>query len=378
MVWKNSGPGCVPCWTAPNSGKSFLLSGLQGGLGLVQVPGGGLSGDKYVGPLPSSPVPTTACPARVVPDMGFIGEGFIPVSPALEAKSVRLAEEGRDAEAAQYRAEGRMDLLRQSLTDLISRETGPRHIAAVAEEARALIRPRYQALRARLESERLPVDQLTGMLQSQRDRLAFLDAETPRLREELERTLHDRVNRAARPFIRLEAHLHGTLDERIRSTDVRKPARANQVQVAKTQLIQSWMDAASGPATLWADLLAEFKTDILRKVNRMLGESDPAGRLPDYTFDARDLTVPAPQRRRTTSQDVIQRTAAVVGVAAPVAPGAQGMDLLDNLEDNLALYCERLEQSVAQLMERIDQSRPGVTPSGRNAPPVRGRAPPTP
>ncbi|MFB8000326.1 dynamin family protein [Streptomyces sp. NPDC056002] len=51
-----------------SSGKSFLLSGLQSGLELVEVPtADGQTADKFVGLLPSSPVPTTACPASVVP-----------------------------------------------------------------------------------------------------------------------------------------------------------------------------------------------------------------------------------------------------------------------------------------------------------------------
>ncbi|MGW2850161.1 hypothetical protein, partial [Streptomyces sp. NPDC001274] len=57
-----------------SSGKSFLLSGLQGGLELVEVPtADGRTADKFVGLLPSSPVPTTACPASVVPVDGQSG-----------------------------------------------------------------------------------------------------------------------------------------------------------------------------------------------------------------------------------------------------------------------------------------------------------------
>lgn len=51
-----------------SSGKSFLISGLQGGLEYLQVSDGdGGYADKYLGILPSSPTPTTACPSTVVP-----------------------------------------------------------------------------------------------------------------------------------------------------------------------------------------------------------------------------------------------------------------------------------------------------------------------
>src|SRR5258708_39276639 len=51
-----------------SSGKTFLVSGLQGGLELTRVTtGSGSTADKYVGLLPSAPTPTTASPARIVP-----------------------------------------------------------------------------------------------------------------------------------------------------------------------------------------------------------------------------------------------------------------------------------------------------------------------
>uniref|UniRef100_UPI001EF45BA8 hypothetical protein n=1 Tax=Frankia sp. CiP3 TaxID=2880971 RepID=UPI001EF45BA8 len=68
-----------------SSGKSFLLSGIQGGLELVQVQSGdGSSADKFVGLLPSAPVPANACPASVVPvgeetDFDASGSGYLRV-----------------------------------------------------------------------------------------------------------------------------------------------------------------------------------------------------------------------------------------------------------------------------------------------------------
>lgn len=89
------------------------------------------------------------------PDLGFIGEGFLPVSPALEARADRLGAQGAEAAAQRQRAESRMETLRQAIEDLISTGTGARHIAAVATEARILVAPRHQALSVRLRDERL-------------------------------------------------------------------------------------------------------------------------------------------------------------------------------------------------------------------------------
>ena len=50
-----------------SSGKSFLISGLQGHLKLEKIQGNGRALHKYTGLLPSSPRPTNSCPATVVP-----------------------------------------------------------------------------------------------------------------------------------------------------------------------------------------------------------------------------------------------------------------------------------------------------------------------
>ena len=67
-----------------SSGKSFLVSGLQGHLEVVEVPSDGFVAEKFIGLLPSSPEPTSSCPAQVVPvaeGSGFdtSGAGFLRV-----------------------------------------------------------------------------------------------------------------------------------------------------------------------------------------------------------------------------------------------------------------------------------------------------------
>jgi AAA ATPase domain len=68
-----------------SSGKSSLVSGLQGKLEAVDVSNlDGLPAEAFVGILPTSPVPVTACPARVVPvtedaEVDASGRGFMRV-----------------------------------------------------------------------------------------------------------------------------------------------------------------------------------------------------------------------------------------------------------------------------------------------------------
>ncbi|GGZ35745.1 hypothetical protein GCM10010387_32370 [Streptomyces inusitatus] len=253
------------------------------------------------------------------PDLGFIGRGFIPVSPALEARAAKLSLEGAETAARRQRAESRMDTLRQEIEGLISTGTGTRHISAVAIEAEALLSPRHQLLEERLRTERLQLDELRKLLKSQQRQLELLDTALPRVREDLERKLQNRIGRTVRPFNRLAGHLHDSLDTAIRETDLNKPVRANQIQVSKAQLLHSWLESPAGPATIWIEQFNAFKQDVAQAVDQTFGDKELAGRLPEFTFDVNSLSVPQHSRRSTTRHDVVARAAALVGIITPVA-----------------------------------------------------------
>ncbi|MEU3353436.1 dynamin family protein [Streptomyces sp. NPDC037389] len=255
------------------------------------------------------------------PELGFIGEGFIPVSPALEARAAKLEAEEAESPARRCRAESRMDTLRQAIEDLIRTGTGTRHIAAVAAEARVLLVPRLRVIEDRLRAERLEIDGLKELLDGHQRRLELLDRVLPELRDQLERKLQARVGRAVRPFGRLASHLHGALDATIRQTDVSKAAKAHQVEMSKAQALRTWMEAPAGPATLWTEQFEAFKQDVAQAVEHAFGDKDLTGRLPDSVFDVNDLSLPRRAQRTATAQDTVQRAAALVGLVAPIAAG---------------------------------------------------------
>ena len=74
----------VAMFGGSSSGKSFLASGLLGGLEFLRVDSvEGVPSDKYLGLLPFATTPTTMCPARVVPakdnSIDAAGRGFMRV-----------------------------------------------------------------------------------------------------------------------------------------------------------------------------------------------------------------------------------------------------------------------------------------------------------
>jgi hypothetical protein len=253
------------------------------------------------------------------PDMGFINEGFIPVSPASEARSIALEAQGNLAEARTKAAESRMDGLRAMLDDLISRETGQPHLARVADEASGLLDHRLNWLSDRLRMERTPIEELQGSLSAQESELHKVRAAVPRLRTQLEEQLKEHTRRACRPFDRLAAHLHSVLDAQILATDVKRPTKANQVQLAKTQEMQSWIEARpDGPAALWERQEEHFKREIVRRVKEELGADDRARQLHGHSFDIETLTMPRARIERPAGRDLVQQTAALLGISAPI------------------------------------------------------------
>jgi hypothetical protein len=222
-------------------------------------------------------------------DLDFIGEGFIPVSPALEARAAKSAAEGADVTARRHSAESRMDTLRQAIDDLISRGTGTRHIAAVAAEARTLVAPRQRVLAERLQAERLPIDELKGLLTSQQERLTLLPT---------------RRRTTGQDLVQRTAALIG----------VATPIAAGG----------TWLYGAAAAGTLFP----------------------PAGLI----AGAAGVVYAGVQYRksRTTSLEVTQEEwigaidAEVTAIKDQfeLAIGIQGMDVIDHLEDNLVQYRE--------------------------------------
>jgi hypothetical protein len=252
----------------------------------------------------------------------FVGEGFVPVSPALEAQADRLAREGNEALSRRYAAESRMSHLRRILEDLIDRETGWRHIASIAGEARTFIAPRSRILSERLQAELLPIEQLADQLAHRQTHLRHIDALTEQISEQLSARVERGVRAAARPFTKLTDHLHHELDPLIHMADLRDQEAVNRVELAKTQALREWMKGAAGPATIWEKNLEAIKNDALRMVRVQLNDQGSLNIAAHHVLDVEELTASRYLPPRTEIQDILQRAATVVGVTTPITAGA--------------------------------------------------------
>ncbi len=277
-------------------------------------------------------------------DRGFIGNGFMPVSPALEAQGKMEEASGDPIRVVNSRdliAESGMEDLRNVLRDLIENDTGRRHIAQIASEARTVVQPRQQILADLLAAQRLPYDELRRQESVLQERLGGLDEAMSRAEQEMENMLKRRIRHVERPFAErffpdgpfsygpfsyrrgLADHLRTELAQTIDKSDMRKPRIENELEVRRTQLIWDWMTGAKGPTTLWEQEFDGFKAEVLSLLRRAQRDGAP---LEDFAsvrkLTVDDLIVPRREQSRRQTEDLVKRVAAVTGIVAPAAGGA--------------------------------------------------------
>jgi hypothetical protein len=253
----------------------------------------------------------------------FIGlEGFMPVSPAWEAKGIWERDHDNAAPGERLIAASRMARLRQALTDLIEAGTGRRHLVTVATEARTLITPRLRMLSELLESASLPLARLSTEREDLGRRHRQLKEALETVRDQLEGALRDHVRKVERSFRGLGDHLHTELDKQIREGDLTREKEANRIEVRKTQLLQEWV-AASGerPQRIWEAEFRYFVEGALTTVRNTLLETAPYDVLGSMAarVDLEQLSIPPSQKYRTATQDLMQKISGFVGLSTPVA-----------------------------------------------------------
>jgi hypothetical protein len=215
-----------------------------------------------------------------------------------------------------------MDSLREVLQKLIERESGRKHVSSIAETAYAMIKPVASVVRRRLQEERLPIDSAADRIEEYKKGLKKADAAIPVIREELEQQLRLRVKRATRPFNDLARYLHTKLDADIRQTDIRDKSKGNKVQVKRTQVLQEWLAAPGGPAELWDEQLKRFQQDVTGWMRGHLSDDTTADPVRIADFSVSDFDLSIYRTKRVGTHDIVQRTAAVLGISAPVAATA--------------------------------------------------------
>lgn len=251
----------------------------------------------------------------------FIGEGFIPVSPALEAQAAFEEAEG-NAGSRRLRDAGRMDGLRDRLTAMIEEGAGQWHLAQIADETRRIVRKRRRPITDMLQTHQVPVSELEEQRADVRRRLDRTEESATRARTRLGNNLDRRTRVAQDPFRELARVLHQGLDELIGSGSL-NAEHANEINVHQSRVFTEWMNSENGPATLWQRQLEKFETDCRSLVRLELNEDGSALRLvPVEPLDIDQFLKPADSRQAIDVYRLVQAAAAAVAVAGGLAGGA--------------------------------------------------------
>jgi hypothetical protein len=266
------------------------------------------------------------------PDLDFIGQGFIAVSPAWEARSSYLNPNEADL-AAELAAESRMSELRRLLTQIIESETGQKHVAVVAGEAHVIVQRRRAALLGALTTERIPVDSIRDEVEHIKDRVRVLDAEVGPLRSRLTENLRRRINEALSAFDEagLSHQLHDALDKEIGSADLRKEQAMNRIEVRKTQVVKEWLSGSGGLLQSWDTAFEAFKENTLSSLQELIeGLNLPGSDWKSEAVSMDRLSLPKPEPTSAETEDLVQKATLLAGTIAPLvgtAATAAGVSL---------------------------------------------------
>nr|WSY55208.1 dynamin family protein [Streptomyces sp. NBC_00886] len=250
---------------------------------------------------------------------GFIGEGFLPVSAALEAKAEFEEAERRDGSGLRRRSH--MGDLRDRLQALLESGAGHKHLRQVGEEAGLLVRRRRRIIADMLDAHRMTVDKLEAQRDDLRDRLEDMDNSLARMRAELSDDLDRRIRTTQRPFSGLADELHRGLDELVDGGNL-SAEHVNEIDVRYVQLFNEWMTAADGPGTLWEHEREELDAGARLILRSELGMDTESQLVVPEPLDLDVTPVQTDAGRPFRAYDMVQSAANAIGVASPLAGGA--------------------------------------------------------
>ncbi|WP_435060429.1 hypothetical protein [Streptomyces sp. bgisy060] len=295
----------------------------------------------------------------------FVGEGFLPVSPAWEAQADLDEAEGDTRAAQRNRSESRMAALRDRLTELIENGTGQYHLEKIAAEAFRLVRTRHRYITDVLATHQVSVEQLTAERENLRRQLDDTERSAERIRSELDSELKRRVRDTGRQFDELKEVFHRELDAMIDSGNL-GAEHLTEVKVSQTRLFTEWMTAEQGPATIWARHVEELDTRARVLLRSELRDEEHATRLvPAAPIEPGELLSSLDEHRRYDVYTVVQTGAAAVSILSALGSAATAA-LMTSLSLSAVTGGVALAGAAAVVLTKGLKARRSVLDQARN------------
>ena len=179
-------------------------------------------------------------------DSTFIGEGFISVSPALEAKGIAIFAQSHE-KSQKFIVDSRMALLRERFDDYLQNTSGPMHLAELASEAQKLLSRLAHDIKQRYLSESTPVTEAKNELIGYKVQRKILIEKKTTVEKDLRELGQSAISRAfagSDPDDLVE-FLRKKLNEKIKASDVLKEKEIHQIETEKVILVREWMSRSS-------------------------------------------------------------------------------------------------------------------------------------
>lgn len=228
-------------------------------------------------------------------DSTFIGEGFIPVSPALEAKGIALPNE-------KLIIDSKMTILRERFDDYLQNTSGPMHLAELASEAQKLLLRLTHDIRQRYLSESTPItDAKNAIIGYKAQRRILIEKKTMLEKEliELGKIAIRRAFAGSDPDD-LVSFLSEKLNEKIKMSDVLQEKEIHQIETEKVILVREWMSRNSKSLIpRWVSSWESFYSQTNELVKHLLEEALTARReaIEENSEEEVDITVAKVEER---------------------------------------------------------------------------------
>ena len=241
-----------------------------------------------------------------VPDASFIGQGFIPVSAALEARE--LAE---GVPLAGNMRHG-MDTLRRTFQDYLEGSSGPAHLADLASELQIQVMKLEETVGSAYESERLPVEQVTDQLNLARTLLDKLNREQTALGSRLQGIAAQNAESCIADF-RDQDLTKTILDDVaafISRSDILNPDVHHRLECQMQDVVRKWAGSKDGPLQSISGSLANLTERCKSELSRGLKHAgyeglEPGKKAGPEPSEAAGIKPSEPRIRREGLADVM-------------------------------------------------------------------------
>lgn len=176
------------------------------------------------------------------PNTVFIGDGFIPVSAAIEAKARHFTVQDPET-SERFHAESQMQTLHIKFNEYLQNTSGPMHLAELASEIERLLMRLIQDIKSRIVSESTPLEQARTAIKGYKAQRSALIEGKYLLQTNLTKLGGAAIKRAfaGSDPDDLASRLKSGLQDKINEGEVLREQVVHDIETEKTDIVREWI-----------------------------------------------------------------------------------------------------------------------------------------